>query len=270
VGARLLRLGSNAIYLLKDPPIVVRIGRRSDVLPTVERELSVARWLDQRGYRASQVWEAVPQPVLVEGHPVTFWVAVEESGARPSFEDLGRLLRRLHGLPAPPFELPAFSPFGKVRERIERARDVDEGDRRFLGERCARVEEAFTELEFVLPEGPIHGDAHRGNVLCERGEPVLLDFEEFGVGPREWDLIPTAMSTLRFGVSAEEYGGFVEAYGFDVLLWPGADVLLDLRELTMTTWLMQNVGEAPEVAEEFRLRVGSMRAEDRNRAWHAF
>lgn len=29
------------------------------------------------------------------------------------------------------------------------------------------------------PRGVIHGDAHRGNLLCQDGEAVLLDFEEF-------------------------------------------------------------------------------------------
>lgn len=121
-----------------------------------------------------------------------------------------------------------------------------------------------------MPVGTIHGDAHRGNVLCEQGEPVLLDFEEFSVGLREWDLVPTAMSMFRFGVTRGEYQRFVDTYGFDVLSWSGANLLMDLREMTMTTWLMQNIGEGPDVAEEFRARMESMRAGERDRVWRAF
>lgn len=268
--AWLLRLGSNASYRLAASPVVVRVGRGEEAVPVAERELAVARWLAQRGYAAGRVWEGIEQPVLVDGHPVTFWVAVEGSRARPSFGDLGRVLRRLHGLAAPPFALPAFSPFGKIGDRIERAGEVDNRDRRYLMDRCERIEESFADLAPVLPLGPIHGDAHRGNVLCERGEPVLLDFEEFAVGPREWDLIPTALSTFRFRVTRQEYQQFVDAFGFDVLIWSGVDLLMDLRELSMTTWLMQNVGEGPDVAEEFQARVRSMRAGERNRGWRAF
>lgn len=269
-GAQLLRFGSNAIYRLGQVPVVVRVGRGAEVVAIAERELAVARWLAEEGYPGARVWEGAEQPVLVEGHPVTFWVAVEGSEGRPSFGDLGRLLRRLHELAAPPFELPAFSPFRKMRDRIGRAEDVNERDRRFLAERCERIEEAFATLKPALRAGPIHGDAHRGNVLCENGGPVLLDFEEFAVGPREWDLIPTAMSMFRFGVTREEYQQFVDAYGFDVLSWSGADLLMNLREMTMTTWLMQNVGEGHGVAREFQDRVESMRTGERDRAWRAF
>lgn len=270
--ARLLRFGSNAIYLVEDGP-VVRIGRDEGVLPIAERELAAARWLAEQGYPSGRVWEDVEgQPLVVDGHPVTFWVPVEETERRPLFSDLGALLRRLHDLPAPvvPVELPEFGPFGKMRERIAHAYDVDEADRRFLAERVERIEAAFGEWESQLPVGHIHGDAHRGNVLCSPNGAVLLDFEEFGTGPREWDLVPTALSTFRFGVTDEQYGEFVDAYGFDVLKSPGVDLLLDLRELTMTTWLMQNVGEGPEVAEEFRDRLASMRTGDRRREWRAF
>ena len=38
----------------------------------------------------------------------------------------------------------------------------------------------------------------------------------------------------------------------------------------MTTWIMQNVGESPEIAAEFALRVASLREGDRERAWHFF
>jgi len=47
-------------------------------------------------------------------------------------------------------------------------------------------------------------------------------------------------------------------------------VLREIRELTMTTWLMQNVGESAAVAAEFALRVASLRERDTRRVWNAF
>ncbi len=38
----------------------------------------------------------------------------------------------------------------------------------------------------------------------------------------------------------------------------------------MTTWIMQNIREAPAVAAEFDLRVTSLRERDFERAWNFF
>ena len=128
-------------------------------------------------------------------------------------------------------------------------------------ERCADLNEQFQSLEFALPPGPIHGDAHTSNLLTDHGQVVLLDFEAVAAGPREWDLVPTAVACERFRLSEEHYREFADTYGFDVRTWAGYPVLREIRELTMTTWLMQNVGESAAVAAEFALRVASLRGE---------
>jgi hypothetical protein len=58
--------------------------------------------------------------------------------------------------------------------------------------------------------------------------------------------------------------------GRDVTEWDGYRTMAAIRELTMTTWLMQNVSESPRIAEEFHARVTSMRESDYARPWHAF
>ena len=68
----------------------------------------------------------------------------------------------------------------------------------FLLERCADLNEQFQSLEFTLPPGPIHGDAHTSNLLTDHGQVVLLDFEAVAAGPWEWDLVPTAVACERF------------------------------------------------------------------------
>jgi hypothetical protein len=44
------------------------------------------------------------------------------------------------------------------------------------------------------------------------GQAVLIDFGSFSIGPREWDLIQTALFADRLGWHiAEEYRAFVES-----------------------------------------------------------
>jgi thiamine kinase-like enzyme len=102
-------------------------------------------------------------------------------------------------------------------------------------------------MGFALKPGPIHGDAHTRNLLTDHGTVVLIDFEAAAYGPREWDLLPTAIAVERYGLAEERYKEFATAYGFDVRAWPGFPVLREIRELTMTTWIMQNVKESPGV-----------------------
>jgi hypothetical protein len=90
------------------------------------------------------------------------------------------------------------------------------------------------------------------------------------VGPREWDLLPSAIGVERYGRPEEQYREFAGTYGFDVRAWAGYPVLREIRELTMTTWIMQNVGESPATAAEFAVRVASLRERDFERAWTYF
>jgi aminoglycoside phosphotransferase (APT) family kinase protein len=147
-----------------------------------------------------------------------------------------------------------------VPERLAVA-DIPEDDREFLCQRLASLRADHEVMRFELPPGPVHGDAHTGNLLRQAdGAVLLLDFERFATGPREWDLVEPALEHYRLGWEpAEGYRAFVDAYGFDVATWDGFDILCSIRELTMTTWLMQNVDHSADIAREFRTRVDSLR-----------
>ncbi len=92
VGAELLRLGQNAIYQLAAAPIVVRIARTADRLPRVENELCIAQWLDAAGVLAVRVLGEIDQPLLVDGHPISFWHTVTGRAASPARPPLPRIL----------------------------------------------------------------------------------------------------------------------------------------------------------------------------------
>ena len=116
---------------------------------------------------------------------------------------------------------------------------MSEADNAFIGDRLRELRQQYEDLTFVLPAGVIHGDANVGNVILSRdGKPVLIDLDSFCVGPREWDLVQTALFYERFGWHTEdEYRTFVDVYGFDIMEWPGYPVLAGYREISMTLWL---------------------------------
>jgi aminoglycoside phosphotransferase (APT) family kinase protein len=235
----------------------------------VQKELCVARWLAAANVPAVRVLDETDQPLVVDGHPVSFWRTVTGGDPVPTDVDLARLLAAFHAAKDCPCELASFDPLRTSQSRLAQAH-IDPRDREFLEGRCADLNDQLQHLAFALPRGPIHGDAHTRNLLTDRGKVVLLDFEAAADGPREWDLLPTAIGVDRYGRSERRYRQFADTYGFDVRTWAGYPVLREVRELTMTTWIMQNIGESSAVAAEFALRVASLRERDFRRAWNFF
>jgi len=271
-GAELLRLGENAIYRLSSVPLVARIARTVGYLPAIETEVAVARWLESVAFPAVRLAGPAEQPLVVDGRVVTFWELVSERTEYGTVAELAVLLRWLHELEPPPsLVLPALRPFARVDARIDGA-ELAEGDREFLRARLTELRERYARLDFVLPAGPVHGDANVGNVIRRAdGVAVLIDLDGFAAGPREWDLVLTAMYFERFGWhTAQEYREFLTGYGFDVMTWPGYSVLRDVRELIMVAWLAQNTRESPEIAAEVSKRIADLRDGDGFRDWAPF
>jgi hypothetical protein len=269
-GASLLRFGQNAIFLLPADRIVVRVGRSAERLPILERELCVARWLNSKSVPSARPVDKLAQPVEIAGYPVSFWHAERTADPGPGTADLALLLSRFHAAGDSPCDLPRFQPLSDVPDRLAAASNVTERDRDFLRRRADELARSYQNLVFVLAEGPIHGDAHAGNLLGTPGAAVLTDFESTAVGPREWDLTPVAVAHRRQMLSREDYETFTARYGFDVTQWPGFAVLAGVRELGMITWLMQNITEGRGVEREFYHRLESLRNGDDGCAWHVF
>ena len=273
-GARLLRLGSNAVYALADGPVIVRIAADPAVLPEMERAVRVARWLAAEEFPANCLVPGIAQPLVASGRIVTFWESVQDEEEYATLPELADLLKRLHWLEEPELlGLPYFDPMPKVRGALRAlGGGVRAEDAAFLAERADRLEKEYGRLDFVLPFGLIHGDANIGNVLRDRaGRAVLIDLDGFALAPREWDLVLTALFYERFGWhSREQYDSFVHHYGFDVMNWPGYPVLADLRELMMTLWMGGKAASEPKAAEEFARRVETIRTGGDRHDWRPF
>ncbi|MFC4503236.1 MULTISPECIES: phosphotransferase enzyme family protein [Streptomyces] len=269
-GAELIRLGENALFRLASVPVIVRIARSIEYLSSARREVAVSRWLAREGFPAARVVDDLEQPVVVDGHPVTFWHLIVEDGRAATYGELGAVLRDLHSLALPDgLELPRYDAFGRSDLRLERGVGVADDDLDFLRKRGQELKEKLEELRFESSLGPVHGDAHTDNLMVDRtGVVYLIDFENFCVDHPEWDLEVAAHEYARLDwVTDEQYAAFVGAYGRDLREWHGFETLCAVQEFKMTTWLMQNVAEGEEVAAEFARRMASLRDESAPRRW---
>jgi aminoglycoside phosphotransferase len=270
VGAQLIRLGENAVFRLQGGDVVARVGRSPAKMPMAKRQIMVARWLAANDVSSIRPLD-VSQPALARGRVVTFWESADEVVRYGSARELGLILKRLHRLPIPrDADLPTLTPFTTARARIA-AVPISDSDRTYLEDRCATLESAYARLTFSRPDVVLHGDANVGNLILDRDDQALLsDLDSFCVGPPEWDLALTAMFYQRFGWhDRTEYDEFVAAYGEDVLQWEGFDVLADVREVLMVSWLAQNA-HTEHVAVELTKRLDDMRDGKPRTGWSPF
>ena len=271
-GARLLRVGSNTVYRLKQP-VIVRVSRPGADADQVRRTVAVARWLESAGYPAVRAAD-VDQPVTVDGQLVTFWEAVSDDGDQyASTAEVAEVLVKLHSLTAPDdLHLPELAPFANAPRRIETNTWLNQEDRAFLITMLPQMRAAYDGLEFTWPPGVIHGDANVGNVLRDRhGTPVVIDLDGFAIGPREWDLALTAIYYDSFGWhTREEYEDFVRVYGFDIMDWPGYPVMRAVREFLMVTWVIQKAAESAQAAAEARKRIAALRTGAGRKDWQPY
>src|ERR1035438_10132880 len=99
-GARLLRIGSNAVYHLT-VPVVVRISRNDADVGHARRTIVVARWLAHVNYPAVRVID-VDQPIEIDGHVITFWQSISQNGDQyATVGEVAEVLAELHRLAAP-------------------------------------------------------------------------------------------------------------------------------------------------------------------------
>ncbi|WP_345429253.1 aminoglycoside phosphotransferase family protein [Actinoallomurus vinaceus] len=270
-GAQLLRIGENAVYRLSDR-IIARIARTAAYEPDARKEVAVARWLQGQGYPAVRAL-AIDQPIVVDDRVVTFWDVVSDKESYGSTAEVASLLVWLHRMEPPTsLELPSLQPFARAELRIDGNNWFGSEDRNFLRGRLGELRAGYADLEFALTPGVIHGDASVGNVIHDdAGDPVLIDLDGFAIGPREWDLVVTALYYDSFGWhTRQEYDAFAKTYGFDVMEWSGYAILRDIREFLMVTWLSQKAGDDERAAAEARKRISALRAGSDRRDWQPY
>ncbi|OIJ88933.1 phosphotransferase enzyme family protein [Streptomyces colonosanans] len=265
--ARLLALGENAVFAAGD--LVVKVGRDAELLDRARRELDIAAWLAEAGVPA--VRAADPKALLVDGHPVTVWHRLPDPVRPAEPRDLAELLRIVHALRSPSFELPPRDLLSGVERWLRLAGDaIGPADAAYLRERRDGFAAAAAALTPHLPPGPIHGDALPRNVHIGPDGPVLVDLETFSADLREHDLVVMALSHDRYGLATKAYDAFTRTYGWDVREWEGCSVLRGARETASCAWVAQHAPSNPKALAEFERRVASLREGDETVRWYAF
>ncbi|MER6196029.1 aminoglycoside phosphotransferase family protein [Streptomyces sp. NPDC001586] len=265
-GAEPIRIAENEIWRLPTG-VIVRIARPGQGY-AASREVRVARWLLDAGIPTVNPL-SVDQPVLAAGRPVTFWEELppHEYG---NISDVAKVLKALHALPAPDFDIGRLNPFARIPERLSAAGTLTERDRMWLLDLHDELIQHWTGgLAEGLPHRAVHGDAWPGNIVRVGQQTVLMDLERFSVGPPEWDLVSTAVRAHTTGaVTATEYAKFCELYGYDVTLWQGYDILAGARELRMVSYAAQHAARHPAWREQAQHRVDCLRGHHGPRPWN--
>ncbi|UWE12154.1 phosphotransferase [Actinacidiphila bryophytorum] len=173
-GARLVRLGSNAVYALADGRVILRIAADAEDLAEAERAVAVARWLAEVDLPANRLVPGIAQPRVVQGHTVTYWESVQDEEEYATLPELADLLKQLQWLDAPEsLGLPYFDPAPKVRAGLAGlGAGVRSEDAAYLRERADRLEKEYGQLDFVLPFSLIHCDANIDHVLRACAQPA--------------------------------------------------------------------------------------------------
>jgi len=266
-GAELLRGHTNAVVRLTSAPVVVKIARRGTPVAEVQRTVQFVRWLMDRGFPTVDLHPVPQQPVVVDGHPVTFWRYLPQPEQPVSAAQIAKPLYTLHNLPAPPFLLRPLDTVAAIRASLARTKALPDESIRFLSRRVDRLENCLAEVRFELPAASLQGDPQHRNALHDSGQVVLCDWDTVVSGQPEWDLVTIEVHCRRFGYGQDHYGTFAETYGFDVTAWSGFPVLRDLRELRMITTNARKLPHAPQTFGEVQRRVEGLRAEDTKLAW---
>jgi Ser/Thr protein kinase RdoA (MazF antagonist) len=272
IDARLLHHRSNAVYLVPRSNIVVRLAPDTELRRERARaSIEVSRWLEHQPGRIALAPLPGEQPVIVAGAVATLW-PYRPADDVPTLADVARLLKRLHELPAPPFALPEYRPLHRLREAValDAARDapvLTPDDRAWLVGRADVLVHTFATTTFPLGLGLVHGDAHAENLALDNGEWVLIDWDGCCVGPRELDLIgglPT-----HFHEPETDRQQFFQAYGYDLMDWPGWTMLRDIAELHSLASYVRLAPSKPTAAEQLATRMRSLRTGDRSVRWEA-
>lgn len=184
--------GMNVLVHLQPAPVVARVTRVMHLVRPITGLAGGTGLAKHLGARAVAPSDPVDYRPHEEGaRYVTLWTYRSAPGASPS--EAGAALRALHEASASyRGPLPSFGP----RPEALRVADLVGGEAAdILRDAAARL--ASPEL----PQQPIHGDAHFGNV---RADGTWQDFDDVCLGPREWDI---ACMIHRWSSSASRPSG---------------------------------------------------------------
>lgn len=204
--------GSNVLVYLVPSPVVARVATTT-ALVRKPAEQWLALDLDLSGYLAARSFPVVPPSRELppgqhqhDGLALTFWEFVEhDRNYVAGADEVGPFLREWHAeLRGYPGALRPLSPCAEIPQLLDEVASwnndeswntTDPADIAMLRRGFAVISEEIEALD--LPEQPLHGDAHKKNVLKASKGLVWTDFEDACYGPIEWDLACFVRTSLE-------------------------------------------------------------------------
>ncbi|MDH6108349.1 aminoglycoside phosphotransferase (APT) family kinase protein [Kitasatospora sp. MAP12-15] len=266
-GAAVLRGHTNAVFRLRTAPVVAKIARSGTRSADVHRTVRLIEWLTSLDFPTVSL-HPVEQPVLVDGHSVTFWTYLPQPEHPVTAEQIAGPLRTLHQLPHPPFEIRPLDTVGAIRRSIATITALPSEDLQYLSSHLDHLEKELADLHFALPPAVLQGDPQHRNALHDGDHAVLCDWDTTAFGSPEMDLVTIEIHCRRFGYGPAHYAAFANAYGFDVTTWDGYTVLRDLRELRMITTNAKRAAAASATLAEVTRRIEGLQHGDHQMRWN--
>lgn len=144
------------------------------------------------------------------------------------YEKLGSLMRMFHEktnevLKRVPqtwrgYERPIYSEQKIIHEPLQRLLNAS-----FLSHedkyKCMKIAERIQEIANSTQLGEkqfVHGDMHFGNVLVDKEDWYLLDFDECGFGYKEFDIGVPRLHLIASGQLKDVWGNFMMGYGGNI------------------------------------------------------
>lgn len=261
--AVLVRHHGTQVWHLPSAEAIVRIAPAHHARAAA-RSVAIARWAHENAVPATE--PLTDQVFQDPGQTATVWrYYPQPTSRRPTSADLGDLLSRLHRAGAPEIELPKFTPLRSLRTILRRTSTLPNPLVEGLHGRIDDLLNSYSDLHFPLGRGLIHGDAWLGNVLFDGDRPLLGDWDECAMGPRELDLA-NLWQGRRFGRTRAELDAFSDAYGHDLSDWDGLDVLVRIRDLHTLGSYVRAADRGDEGARaQLLYRISTL--DDRSAVW---
>lgn len=170
---------------------------------------------------------------FISGFCVTRWPLVGPVvDERERGEALAATLLKLHASLLPT-GLKRVNVMPRLDDRMNRIRPLKDFHPSILSALQDRVEALREPYAAMVASGAtlLHGDAHAGNVMRFRGNPILIDLDDLCLGPAELDAVPTFVSGHRLQ-RRERWEGFKDVFG-DIKEWEHLPAAVESRELSM-------------------------------------
>ena len=226
----LVRWAANGVYRCGDR--VVKVHRTND---------STVRM--RQAAHAARLCAAAGAPIVAPdfggelfdhcGGVVGFWPYIEPV-TDPGWDDLGTLLRSLHGIGAAlvrQAQVPvwpgvigtrwATGPYRRAADADPAAADAIDAAGQRLADQCS--------LRTVTATTMLHGDASLANLIVGAGGPVLIDTDWMSIGPAAIDVADVVHERRHGRLDAQSYRDFVAAYGSDLTDQPEMDLAVTVR-----------------------------------------